>query len=93
MTHISDACRFSIKYMNLDFVPEIINVTGENLCVAEVLMNIELHFPVDPVQASANQNSVFCSKITGDQVLFLKSARQLIAYESQCQFRPWLARQ
>ena len=91
VTHISDACRFSIKYMNLDFAPEIINVPGETLCVADVLTNIARHFHVDSVLASADQNSVFCNKFAGDQVLSGKSARQLIAYEPQCRFRQWLA--
>ena len=93
VTHVSDACRFSIKYMNLDFAPEIINVPGETLCVADVLMNIARHFHADSVLASASQNSVFCNKFAGDQVLSCKSARQLIAYEPQCRFRQWLARQ
>ena len=91
VTHISDACHFSIKYMNLDFAPEIINVPGETLCVADVLTNIARHFHVDSVLASASQNSVFCNKFAGDQVLSGKSARQLIAYEPQYRFRQWLA--
>lgn len=93
VTHVSDACRFSIKYMNLDFAPEIINVPGETLCVADVLMNIARHFHADSVLAAASQNSVFCNKFAGDQVLSRKSARQLIAYEPQYRFRQWLARQ
>ena len=77
--------------MNLDFAPEIINVPGETLCVADVLTNIARHFHVDSVLASASQNSVFCNKFAGDQVLSGKSARQLIAYEPQYRFRQWLA--
>lgn len=93
VTHISDACRFSIKYMNLDFAPEMINVPGETLCVADVLTNIARHFNVDSVLASANQNSVYCNKFAGDQVLSGKSARELIVYEVQYRFRQWLAQQ
>ena len=55
--------------MDPDFAPEIVNIPGETLYVADVLMNISCHFHVDTVLAFANKSSVFCNKIAGDQVL------------------------
>lgn len=93
VTHVADACRFAIKYMNLDFAPRTVNIPGEKLRVADFLMDIACHFNVETALASPEQHSVFCNRFAGDQVLSDKLALGLVPYKPQFTFRTWLAQQ
>lgn len=91
VTHISDACRFSIQYLNLALAPKEIHVPGEAFSVADLLLAIARKFQVECTLAPAGEKSVFCDKFVGNQLLSGKSAQRLVAYELQYPFKAWLA--
>ena len=93
VTHIADACRFAIKYMNLDFAPRIINVPGERMQVVDFLMAIASHYNVNTSLVSPAQNNIFCNRFSGNQVLSDKLAKALVKYEHRYTFKRWLMQQ
>ncbi len=93
VTHVADACRFAISYMNLDFAPRRINVPGEKMQIVKFLMAIACHYGVDVGLAAAEQHSIFFNRYAGDQALSDSLARSLVPYKAQHSFNGWLSRQ